>query len=93
MLNIDELCKSLDKNHWTKEVQLVESYYTENNTSVRKLAAELNKTKSWVGECLKLAVGLRVFPALEKEPNKYSAMKFLKKREKQVEFLKKLKLI
>lgn len=95
-MNIDDLIKNIDKVHWVKEVQSVELIQNQlkekdEPCSVRILADLLHKNKTWVGDSLSLAIALRIFPTLNKEKNRYNAMRLLKTRKKSHSYLKDLK--
>lgn len=75
--------------HWSEVVLLTQEIYEGlGEPSIRILADEIGKSKSWVDKSLQLAKGLKVWPYLIKEETRHSAYLFIQKRKKQQRSIK-----
>lgn len=73
---------------WVAQVKKIEILYeSTNRPSIRILAKQLDISKSAMALELKLIRGLRVYPEIAKEPNKFAALKILRRKERLRKFL------
>jgi hypothetical protein len=92
-IDLESLVKALrEQRDWASEVRhlsmLMERLDGLNKVvSVRELAKLLNRSKTWIGVTLILAKGIRLYPEVEKYPNRNSAYEFLQKKNKLKRFL------